>query len=423
MNGFDPCNIPGQFPSQQQQQQRHSNEGTHSVSLTGSQWLLSTPKKNHGNTKKITTPSSSSFKFTQTNGRSLYPTLVPSSSPDSGDCSMRKQDSSFEEGVSNRSYCNKENESFVEELDHLQKKLFSSTLTTNVMNEFNDRYKQVRRESIANIQRLNKTTSNDELTKRNSWRLSGKRHSAHFNRMESINTHYAALRAKREDHKNETSTPQRHIIKSSPRVSRIKIKSGDKRGVLEGLSNASKRFRTLKGSFKEVVDSPTKEQAEKQHLKEVHLRQFRKNIPTGGNKNQGTRFRSLCTHALSSTDHSSRLPSYLMPTKASLQRMKSNKEIFRQDSKLRSPLYHSRLSSSRASSNLHSLLAPPKNNPTIPKFAHSDHHNGRREPSRLPRIPKSRTVSSIPRLAKPEQRTRMHRSPTSTTLSRQAWRY
>ncbi len=520
-------NIPGGFPN-----------GSHIGSAQPRQQLLfdkdetlipSTPKKSNGKRDKIVTPSSSSFKFTNTNGRQLYPSFTTSSPRSPSDLNTPKIDDTMTDGVCETSYCNKENQSFVDEMEHLQKKLFSSKLSTNVMNEFSHRYQKIRDENIANIEHLNSTTSNDELKRRASTRYS-RAHRSRFNKMESINSHYAAIRAKREQQEAAQraeaisrlkrqaeasvvrSQPHRSVIETPNNASKFfNGTPGRKHDAMQKVGSASKRLKTPTGQFKEVIDTPTRNKEERKSGRSTYFGRLKKteaykttykqddllsgyrppqrNSKPLSSLNSGfipklqfsDRHMSvktstpvkqsfdMCGHS-SSNEHKGRptpplsaehrIPSYLRPTKASLQRAVSNKELFAQDSKTDLKFntntthnsVHSRISPSRACSNLHSFLAEPNSNmcnpsTLIPKYSSSHSHSRSNSRSRshshstfgqdlknykdlMKRPPlfsdqqlaKSRTASSIPRLVKPGTST-IHKSPTSSSIFKKPWQY
>lgn len=516
MNEPETFNIPGGFPggsqfdNTQPRQQLLFNRDSVST--------LSTPKKSKGKQEKIVTPSSSSFKFTNTNGRPLYPSFATSSPGSPSERHTPKIDDTLTDGICETSYCNKENQSFVDEMEHLQKKLFSSKLSTNVMNEFSHRYQKLRDENIANIERLNNTTSNDELKRRSSTRYS-RAHKSRFNKMESISSHYAAIRAKREKQealrrseaisrlKRRTNTtavrsrPHRAVLEMpNDDMENLNKTPGQKHNAMQKVGSASKRQKTPTGDFKEVIDTPTRNKQEKEKIRNTRLGRLKKNeaykttckqsdsvagynppqrnfnfqpslkdnlVPKllFSNKHASARARTPAKSSFErdvssfskevktkptpplSTRH--RIPSYLRPTKASLQRAVSNKELLAQDSKTNlkfntDSTHHSnksKISPSRACSNLHSFLTEPgpdisRNTSTpIPRYpalgSHSTFSRNLKNYKDLtkrpplfshPQIPKSRTVSSIPRLVKPRTST-IHKSPTSSSICKKPWQY
>ncbi|ODV87050.1 hypothetical protein CANARDRAFT_84752 [[Candida] arabinofermentans NRRL YB-2248] len=259
MAGFDIDRVPGGFPSLQDIQ---LNQTCHDSLIT------STPPKQQ-NAQNRSTPSSS-FKFTPTNGRRLYPSLK---SP----CSISH--SQQDEADYDMSYQDKENTSFVHEMDHLEQRLFSQKLTTSVLSEYNDRYEKVRLEKLMDIQKMNNTTTNQDLNRRASGRFTSS-HKNKFNRMESISSHYAARRAQTK--KLERSPAHRNLADKSiyqPNIDQSKT-PGEKRGTLMNPGSSQKRMKTTDGSFKEIYsdvanESPTRPQLEKQKIKEQQLQKLK----------------------------------------------------------------------------------------------------------------------------------------------------
>ncbi|QPG76036.1 hypothetical protein FOA43_003422 [Brettanomyces nanus] len=394
--------------------------------------------------------------------------------------------------------------SFVSEMEHLQQKMFSSKLTTNVLSEFNDRYQKVRDENIVHIQKMNNNTTNAELNRRASNRFS-KAHRSRFDRMDSIASHYATIRTKQQEQKKtemqDQSQQQRHKQKQQSKPSPGQLKRyapssinrmliekdvsypsmkgttpGEKRSGLQAISSASKRQKMFDGDFVEIVESPTKEQAEKERIKKVHILQLKRSeakmltasntlsnesIPqlhfsdTHVNENQlFQRFDCSPVGFSSSTPQRSvhastpkdarrtkptppiskkhRIPSYLLPTKASLQKIRFNKDLSREDEEkeIRPASRKSTLPScsgispSRACSNLHSLLHNTRSTKIPSSQTYKDSAGLSSSPSLLfppHNMPKSRTSSNIPRLAQPKIST-IHRSPTSASLSKHRWK-
>ncbi|KAF6014186.1 hypothetical protein HII13_000531 [Brettanomyces bruxellensis] len=246
MNEPETFNIPGGFPggsqldNTQPRQQLLFNRDSVST--------LSTPKKSKGKQEKIVTPSSSSFKFTNTNGRPLYPSFATSSPGSPSERHTLKID---------------------------------DTLTDD--------------ENIANIERLNNTTSNDELKRRSSTRYS-RAHKSRFNKMESISSHYAAIRAKRDKQEalsrseaisrlkrqtNATSVrsrPHRAVLEMpNDNMENLNRTPGQKHNAMQKVGSASKRQKTPTGDFKEVIDTPTRNKQEREKIQNTHLGRLKKN--------------------------------------------------------------------------------------------------------------------------------------------------
>lgn len=407
--------IPGGFP----------------CSATSPAVNLTTPTKVQQ--RKITTPFSTSFKFTPTKNN-LYPMLE--SSPTS---SQRRKASPFNE-VANASYCEKENQSFVCEMEHLQEKLFSSRLTSNVLSEFRNRYKQVREEGIANIKRLNRA-DNDTLNRRSS--------SSRFSGPQRTKLMDSARKRGRITPRRE---PERAVVSTPIEYATTRCTSGDKHRPMEHLGSSSKRLRKIDGNYQEIV-SPTREQEEKARIKEVHLQRlaatkvdvtqepvpelhFR---PVKSSERPLVKQRPIAkptplrsrTNAAPQTKPTPplqkrhRMPSYLLPTKASLQRMAKPT---------------TQISPSRAYSNLNSFLSKSVQYPEPPvldfkshNVQHSSHSSHGSHASHTSQSSGSRTSSnsSVPRLATASRARTYSRASsrsTSTTDSRsvsgkQPWKY
>lgn len=267
-------------------------------------------------------PLPSTFRFTPTKGKKLYPhlnppdrRLLPNSSPSYSDNNDHDE-----------SYMVKDNTSFLSAMDTLGKQLFSSNISNKVVNEFSSRYEKVREESISTVQELNNRTTNEQLNRRASGRFSST-HRNRFNRMESIAFHYAAKRSQKlENEKNENEITNSGAKKENHNVQRkfvpatetIEITQystltpGDKRFNSKPLESASKRLRLEGNKFKEIDldSSPTKSLYEREQLKNIYS-----------------------THSSATRDSSSshpgvsNIPSYLQPTKASLRKSNSSSQI------------------------------------------------------------------------------------------------
>lgn len=420
-------------------------------------------------------PLPNTFRFTPTKGKKLYPHLNP---PDQ---KISIQMNSSPTHDFNESYINKENQSFVNAMDTLQRQLFSSNISNKVMDEFSSRYEKVREEKITAIQDFNNSTTNEELNRRASGRFSSQ-HRNRFNRMESIAFHYAAKRSEKEKIKNKNvnnnnntnNNMQRKLVQSNELQlnDNISLTPGDKRFNIKPLESASKRLRLDENTFKEIDSSPTKSLYEKEQIKNIY-------------------------------SHNENIPSYLQPTKASLQKSNSSRSISPSKSSnflskrldevyptpdlkpnnsslsrgiSRSPSISptriktglSKLSPSRAVSNLNEILTSSPEKPIEPKFVKPQTNLNIPKSSKLPRsktisnssemrtssIPKSKTSnvsykneilsnsssipsnirnistsSSIPRLAKlasVESRVRQvskHSDDSNNNLSPKKWRY
>ena len=256
-------------------------------------------------------PLPSTFRFTPTKGKKLYPhlnppdrRLLPNSSPSFSDNNDHDE-----------SYMVKDNTSFLSAMDTLGKQLFSSNISNKVVNEFSSRYEKVREESINTVQELNNKTTNEQLNRRASGRFSST-HRNRFNRMESIAFHYAAKRSqKSENEKTENEKVQRKLVPSAETIEMTEnsiLTPGDKRFNAKPLESASKRLRLEGNKFKEIdIDSsPTKSFHEKKRLKNIY-----------------SSHSSAIRDSSSSHASASNIPSYLQPTKASLRKSNSNNQI------------------------------------------------------------------------------------------------
>ncbi|KAG7880547.1 hypothetical protein KL937_002109 [Ogataea polymorpha] len=349
-------NVPGGFPSLQSQE-----------------FTLKTPPRSRSEIK-TSTPSSTAFRFTPTNGKRLYPSIVVSPK-DSTDCDTSYQD--------------KENPSFTKEMDFLQTKLFSSKLTSSVLNEFNDRYQKVRSENIINIQKLN-NTSPKPRSRRPSTRFNNE-HRGRFNRMESISTHYAARRTGR-----QPVEATRKIFEGPEQITRKT--PNDKRLGAQDLGSASKRLRVVDG-YKEIVEpaeSPTRPPEEKKKIMEQQFGRQRQEKPHLGPLPQ-LEF-SPAPRTATSDLQSSKVPSYLQPTKASIQRSESKQKLKRSET----ASYLPRLSNIVRSKTMQEI------SPSRMNSSHASPHIASiKSQSALTRSTSSNTLnrkSSIPQLVKPAKK-------------------
>ena len=317
---------------------------------------MRTPEKkkngdDYENTSLNGSPLPNSFKFTPTKNTKLYPHLNPPN-----DICVKLRSSPIQSD-SNESYIQKDNQSFINAMDSLQRDLFSSNITSKVLNEFSSRYESVREEKILNIQEFNNTVTNDELNRRASERFSGS-HRTRFNRMESIAFHYAARRNEQQQQQQQQSrTPDekvidRKIIETDEDMvlSDYHLTPGDKRLTSKTLESATKRLKIDELKFVEIDDSPTKTQTEKEKLKDVyqqrhqqqyeeqhfqlqqqlrqqHLQQQQKQQQKQQHKQQHKHHHQYqeSKHQLQQAEKS--IPSYLQPTKSSIQRSSSSKSI------------------------------------------------------------------------------------------------
>lgn len=258
-------------------------------------------------------PSAKSFSFTPTHGRRLYPLLDAPSSV----TQTRGTAGNMTDNLADDSYINKEySSSFISAMENLEQQMFSSNITNKVLNEFNDRYDQVRQEKITNLENLNNKTSNDELNRRASGRFS-RDHRYKFNRMESINTHYAARRAEQKD----KVIPRKLVsVTHNPINDKENMSLYDKRLQHQLLESASKRMKKLDGKFKETNSSPTKTLEEKHELLNYYQVKFEKRDET-----IPPLVKPLAPPTLEKKEKP--IPSYLLPTKASLQKSTSSNQI------------------------------------------------------------------------------------------------
>lgn len=290
--------------------------------------LKKTPEKSQPKPGQLTangSPLPSTFRFTPTKGKKLYPHLNP---PDKRllPSNINSSPSYSDTNEHDESYMVKDNTSFLSAMDTLGKQLFSSNISNKVVNEFSSRYEKAREESINTIQELNNTTTNEQLNRRASGRFSST-HRNRFNRMESIAFHYAAKRsqkleneklAKEKEHNLNTSESQAIQRKLVPTTEKLELTEnniltpGDKRFIRKPLESASKRLRLEGNKFKEVeIDSsPTKSLYEKEQLKNVY-------------SSRSSTADSFSSHP----GPSNGIPSYLQPTKASLRKSNSNNQI------------------------------------------------------------------------------------------------
>lgn len=267
-------------------------------------------------------PLPNTFKFTPTKGKKIYPTLNP---PNEQRTSRRLtlNSSPFHNQDINESYLNKDNLSFVNAMDTLQTKMFSSNISNKVLNEFSSRYEKVRDEKINNVVELNNTTTNEELNRRRSDRFSAN-HRNRFNRMESIAFHYAAMRKERKDSvqrklvsDNDISNydHDNDIIGEDENENIHLMTPGDKRLNLNAVESATKRMKLDEElNFKEITkldSSPIKNSNQRENLKKLYQGRLRQERELS-NPIEPERYT---------------VPSYLQPTKASIQRSTSSRSI------------------------------------------------------------------------------------------------
>ncbi|GMG19590.1 unnamed protein product [Ambrosiozyma monospora] len=297
-------------PEQLQQQQKKRPHPSSSFSETAAKFDTNT--------------SSKSFTFSSSNQRSSsrvhYPSLDTSKMTiiTTTTTAAPQQHRILDESMMDMdiSYADKENPIFVQEMELLQEKLFSSTICTNVLGELGDRYGKVRQEEIENIQKLIESSNDEDMKRRASHRYSaGFRR--RFNKMESINSHYAVNRMKSppctrpssalghrpassHGHRPASShgqhghgqpvdqTVQRKVVnRSDANGLQPPTTPGNKREGYPKIESSSKRFKNLTGDFTEIdvdmdkememeVDSPTRSQAEKCRIKDLQLEKIRK---------------------------------------------------------------------------------------------------------------------------------------------------
>ncbi|GMM27563.1 hypothetical protein DAMA08_002790 [Martiniozyma asiatica (nom. inval.)] len=295
--------------------------------------MQTTPeKKSNRDTTVKSSPSANTFSFTPSRGGRLYPLIDPPVISTELNSSPVMNDSIMEE-----SYIQRENQSFVSAMDTLQEKMFSSNISNKVLNEFQGRYNEVRDENIVNLENFNNSTTNEELNRRASGRYS-KDHKSRFSKMESISLHYAAKRADQKSKIKSNLTPRRTLISGGIVNGEIgQSEIGDKRLQNKLLESASKRLKMLSGRYKEINSSPTKQinsSPTKPLEQKKELKKHYQNADTL--KDISLNARNVlppCENDASSTPlvvkefKEKRLPSYLMPTKASLQKSASNKQI------------------------------------------------------------------------------------------------
>lgn len=349
------------------------NSSPWKLSMT-SQPILKTPEKKQLELSTNGSPLPSSFRFTPTKGKKLYPHLNP---PERHLSSNINSSPSY--GDHDESYMIKDNQSFVNAMDTLQTQLFSSNISNKVMNEFSSRYDKVREDTIHTIQEYNSKTTNEELSRRASGRFSSS-HKNRFNRMESIAFHYAAKRTeKKEKEKLDTKNDsQRKLIQNNDDLflnDDISLTPGDKRFGLQMWESASKRLRLGENKFKEIDSSPTKSLHEKEQLKNMYSSQ-KKHVQNNSNNTHSTQ----TVQKVSTTNNvkSSNVPSYLQPTKASLQKSNSSKQI----------------SPSKSSRSLHRGLADDATTPILRPIENSSRKSISKSPSLSPT--RSITLNSSP---------------------------
>lgn len=305
------------------------------------QSINKTPEKKTNGGEILTggSPLPNTFKFTPTKGKKLYPHLNP---PDQ----VYALSSSPMHDNYNESYINKDNQTFINAMDSIQKQLFSSNISNKVMDEFSSRYEKVREEKIHAIQDFNQSTTNDDLNRRQSGRFSIT-HRNRFNRMESIAFHYAAKRSEKEQEEERKKILQKQKqLRNNENINHIQRKliesenlnlneldlnnnevltPSDKRLNLLGLESASKRLRLDENNnFKEIDSSPTKSIYEKEQLKNYYSKDTNTDSQHHHveNSNQKIRQSNNQTH-----QNNHYIPNYLQPTKASLQRSTSSRSI------------------------------------------------------------------------------------------------
>lgn len=443
--------------------------------------ILKTPEKkkhdqtNHQLFSENGSPLPSTFKFTPTKGRKLYPHLNPpdkrllNSSPSNQEyhssfnhfnhkhfisgSNNNNMTNNMTNNVTNNndvdeSYMVKDNTSFISAMDTLGKQLFSSNISNKVMNEFSSRYEKVREETISNVQEINNTTTNEQLNnnRRNSGRFS-LTHRNRFNRMESIAFHYAAKRSKENGSNinNMSSSPNkisddydggdtnnnnndndvmmvdnnnnsRIYRKLVPAVDSIALNDNttltpsDKRAYLKPPESASKRLRLdEQHKYKEIDSSPTKSLSEREQLKHIYSPQLENenhyfknikplyapklkpkndidtNIQLNPIESSPTKIEVSPTsnqvHDYNNTDNTN-IPSYLQPTKSSLRKSNSNRQ----------------LSPSKSTKSLSSVLSDNLNTPVLkPQDSYITHTNGlSKSPSISPARSKSPSRNSSP---------------------------
>lgn len=402
-------------------------------SITSSlyQVINKTPEKKSKNDFSTVSgsPLPNTFKFTPTKGKKIYPTLNPPSEQRTSR-RLTLNSSPIHNQDSNESYLNKDNQSFINAMDTLQTKMFSSNISNKVLNEFSSRYERVRDEKISNIVELNNTTTNEELNRRRSDRFSAT-HKTRFNRMESIAFHYAAMRKERKD------SVQRKLVCDNdfiPSDAEIMVESvgegdaedanethlmqmmtpGDKRLNLKAVESATKRMKLDEElNFKEITkldSSPTKSINQKENLKKLYQGRLQK-------ESKPDNFVEPERHAV---------PSYLQPTKASIQRSASSRSISPSKSSAslklnnhamyptpdlqpqgqepvksklsRSPSISptrslSKLSPSRACSNLNKILTSSPEKMELESESEVEKEQKFEEPRT--RIPRSKTINSV----------------------------
>ncbi len=330
-------------------------------------------------------PIPATFKFTPTKGKKLYPHLNPPDSQQSHILTSSPTHTPLSDN--NDSYMVKENSSFVFAMDTLQRQLFSSNISTKVLNDFSARYENLREQSIANVVEQNQSTSNEDLNRRASGRFSSS-HRGRFNRMESIAFHYAAKRNENQTQKSnketESSHQQRKLVPPVNSVSEMKenenlllLTPGDKRFHSKGLESASKRLRLSEVKYKEIDSSPTKTHIERENLKTMYEDHIQQVVPQplqySPQRLERPQQHQQQHHQPSHHDsqNQNHLPSYLQPTKASLQRSASST---------------SSISPSKSSRSLHKSLGNniPDLQPTSPKKVDHTHPKLSRSPSISP---------------------------------------
>ncbi|GME73684.1 unnamed protein product [Ambrosiozyma monospora] len=296
---------------QQQLQQQQKKRPHPSSAGTGPSTQLDT----NTSTKSFNFPSSNQ----RSSSRARYPSLDTSKmtliSTTTTTAAAPQQHHILDESMMDMdmSYADKENPIFIQEMELLQEKLFSSTICSNVLGELGDRYGKVRQEEIENMRKLNESSNDEDMKRRASHRYSaGFRR--RFNKMESINSHYAVNRMKSPPctrpssalgHRSRPSSAlgyrsrpgssvgqhgsqQRKVVnRTDPNVLQPPTTPGNKREGYPKIESSSKRFKNLTGDFTEVdvdmdkesemeVDSPTRSQAEKCRIKDLQLEKIRK---------------------------------------------------------------------------------------------------------------------------------------------------
>lgn len=259
-------------------------------------------------------PSAKSFSFTPTRGRRLYPLLdAPAATTQ-----IRVSPGTLNDNMADDSYLNKDySSSFISAMDNLEQQMFSSNITNKVLNEFHDRYDLVRQDKITNLENLNNRTSNDELNRRASGRFS-RDHRSKFNRMESISTHYAARKA---EQKEKVNPRKLFPVSHNALNNKENMSVYDKRLQHPLLESSSKRMKMLDGSFKEIDSSPTKTIQEKKEI----LNYYQVKLENTDERAQKKFVKPLAPPMLEKKEKT--IPSYLLPTRSSIQKSSSSNQI------------------------------------------------------------------------------------------------